>query len=206
MTAEFHDIIWVVVFFNVGDAIFHRRKGASKNSDCFHLGVSQVTGVKVAGCHIGLELLTPSEVGTRCHVGIEEPAPRLSVPNVAIRLPNFCSIVIVTDSDPCVEVFVDLASPQVFDGWLAVRALRQVCVHKEVRFERYILQCKSGAFRDYLRSLRSGATGDYTQQSLSSFSALSVNPLGLRCTASKTNGNIKIAQEYIDVVYLLALL
>ena len=96
--AEFHDIIWVVVFFKVGDAISHGWKGASEDSDCFHLGVCQVTGVKVAGCHIGLELLTPIEVGTRYDPGIEEPAPRSSVRNVAIRLPNLCSIVSVTDS------------------------------------------------------------------------------------------------------------
>jgi len=48
--------------------------------------------------------------------------------------------------------------------------------------------------------------GNYTRQSLSSFSALSVNPLGLRSGASKANGNLKIAHEYIDVVYLLSLL
>jgi len=206
VTGEFNNVIWVVVFFNVGDAIFHGRKGASEDSDCFHLGVCQVTGVKVAGCHIGLELLTPIEVGTRCDAGIEESALRFSVRNVTIRLPNLCSIVSVTDSDTWVGVFFDLPSARVFDGWLEVRALRQVSVHKKVRCERYILQCESGAFRDYLHSLLSGATGDYTRQSLSSFSALSVHPLGLRSGASKVNGNIKIAHEYIDVVYLLSLL
>ena len=79
-------------------------------------------------------------------------------------------------------------------------------VHKRVHCERDILQCESGVFRDYLRSVLSGATGDYTRQSLSSFSALSVNPLGLRSGASKANENIKIADEYRDVVYLLSLL
>jgi len=105
-----------------------------------------------------------------------------------------------------VGVFFDLPSARVFDGWLEVCALRQVSVHKEVRSERYILQCESGAFRDYLRSLLSRATGDYTRQSLSAFSALRVNPLELRSGASQANGNIKIAHEYIDVVYLLSLL
>ena len=66
--------------------------------------------------------------------------------------------------------------------------------------------CGSRAFRDYLRSLVSRATGDYTRQGLSSFSALSVRPLGLRSGMSKANGTIKIAHEYIDVVYLLSLL
>jgi len=167
-------------FLNVGDAIFHGRKGASEDSDCFQLGVCQVTGVKVAGCHIGLKLLTPIEVGTRCEAGIEEPAARFCVRNVAIHLPNLCSIVSVTDSDTWVGVFFNLASARVFDGRLEVRALCQVSVHKKVRCERYILQCESGAFSDYLRSLLSGVTGDYTWQSLSSFSALSLNPLGLR--------------------------
>jgi len=132
VTGEFHDVTWVVVFFNVGDAIFHGGKGVSDDSDCFHLGVCQVTGVKVAGCHIGLELLTPLEVGTSCDAGIEEPAPRFSVHDVAIHLPNLCSIVIVTDSDTWVGVFIDLPSARVFDGWLEVHALRQVSVHKKV--------------------------------------------------------------------------
>jgi len=198
VTGEFHDVIWVVVFFNVGDALFHGRKGAifhwrkgpSEDRDCFHLGVYQVTGVKVAGCHIGLELLTPFEVGTRCEAKLEQPAPRFSVPHVAIRLPNFCSIVSVTDSDTWVGVFFDLPSARVFEGWLEVGVLRQVSVYQKVRWERYILQCESGAFRDYLRSLLSRATGDYTRQSPSSFSTLSVIPLGLRSGASKANGNI----------------
>jgi len=120
--------------------------------------------------------------------------------------PNLCSILSVTDSDTWVGVFFDLPSARGFDSWLEVRALRQVSVHKKVRCERYILQCESGSFCDYLRSLLSGATGDHTRQSLSSFSALSVNSLGLRSGASKANGNIKIAHEYIDVVYLLSLL
>jgi len=180
VTGAFPDVIWVVVFFNLGDAIFHGRKGASEESDCFHLGVCQVTGVKFAGCHIGLELLTPIEVGTRCDAGIEEPAPRFSIPNVAIRLPNLCSIVSVTDSDTWVGVSFDLPSARVFDGWLEVRALCQLSVHKKVLCKRNILQCESGACGDYLGSLLSGPTGDYTRLSLSSFSALSVNPLGLR--------------------------
>jgi len=126
VTGEFHDIIWVVVLCNVGDAIFHGWKGVSEDSDCFHLGVCQVTGVKVAGCHIGLELLTPIEAGTGCDAGIQEPAPRFSVRNVAIPLPNLCSIVSVTDSDTWVWVFFDLPSARVFDGWLQVRVLYQV--------------------------------------------------------------------------------
>jgi len=206
VTVEFHDVIWAVVFFNLSDAMFHRRKGASEDSDCFHLGVCQVTVVKLAGCHIGLELLTPIEVGTRCDAGIEEPTPRFSIRNVAIRRPNLCSIVSVTDSDTWVGVFFDLPSARVFDGWLEVRALRKVSVNKKVRCKRDILQSESGAFRDYLRSLLSEATGDYTRQSPSSFSALSVNPRGLRSGASKANGNIKIAHQYIAVVYLLSLL
>jgi len=112
----------------------------------------------------------------------------------------------VTDSDNWVGVFFDLLSARVFDGWLEVRGLCQVSVHKKVRCEGFILQCETCAFRDYLRSLLSGATGDYTRQSHSSFSALSVNPLGLRSGVSKANGNIKIAYEYIDIVYLLYLL
>jgi len=107
---EFHNVIWVVVFFNVGDTIFHGRNGASEDSDWFHLGVCQVTGVKVAGCHIGLELPTPIEGGTRCDAVIEEPAPRFSIRNVAICLPNLYSIVSVTDSDTWVGVFFDLPS------------------------------------------------------------------------------------------------
>jgi len=139
VTGEFHDVLWVVVFFNVGDAIFHRSKGVSKDSDCFHLGVCQVAGVKVAGCHIGLELLMPIDVRTRCDARIEEPAPRFSVRNVTIHLPNLCSIVSVTDSDTWVGASFDLPSARVFDGWLEVRALRQVSVHKKVPRERYIL-------------------------------------------------------------------
>jgi len=206
VTGEFHDVIWVLACFKVGDAIFHGRKGASEDRDCCHLTLCQVTGVKVAGCHIGLVLLTPIEVGTRCDAGIEQPAPRFCVRKVAIRLPNLCSIVSVTDCDTWVGVFFDLPSARACDSWLEVRTLRQVSVHKKVRCECYILQCASGAFRDYLRSLLSGAMGDDTRQSLSSFSTLSVNPLGLRSGASKANGNIKIAHDYIEVVYLLSLL
>ena len=88
MTREFHDVICEVIFFDMGDGIFHGRKGASEDSNCFHLGVYQVTRVKVAGCHIGLELFTPMKVGTRADAGIEEPKPRFSVPNVTIHLPN----------------------------------------------------------------------------------------------------------------------
>ena len=99
----------------------------------------------------------------------------------------------MTDSDTWVGVFFDLSSARVFDGWLEVRTLCHVTVHKKVRCEPYILQCVSGAFRDYLPSRLSGATGDYTRHSRSSFPALRVNPLGLRSGASKANGNIKIA-------------
>jgi len=149
VTGEFHDVICVLVLFNVGDPIFHTWKGAREDSDCFHLGVCQVTGVKVVGSHIGLELLTPIVVGTRCDTRIEEPAPRFSEGNVAIRLPNLGSIVSVSDSDTWVGVFLDLPSARVFDGRLEVRALRPRSFHKKVRCEGYILQCKSGAFRDY---------------------------------------------------------
>ena len=147
MTGEFHDVIWVVVCVNVGDAICHGRKGASKDSDCFHLGVCQVTVVKVACCNIGLELLTPIELA-RCDVRIEEPARRFSVCNVAIHLPNLGSIASVTYSDTWVGAFLDQPSAQLFDGCLEVGTLRQVSVHKKGRAERYILQCKSGTFRD----------------------------------------------------------
>ena len=190
MTGEFHDIIWVVVFFNVGDAIFHGRKGTSEESDYFHLGVCHVAGVKVAGCHIAIERLTPIEVGIRCDTRIEQPAPLFSVCNVAIRLPNLCSIVSMIDSNTWVGVLFDLPSARVFDSWFEVRALCQVSVHQRVRCERYILPCESGAFSDYLRSLLSRATGDYMWHSLSWFSALSINPLGLHSVASKANGNI----------------
>jgi len=133
----------------VGDAIFHGRKGASEDSDCFHFCVGKLTGVKAAGCHIGLELLTPIEVGTRCDAGIEEPARRFSVRNAAIRFPTLRSILRLTDSDTWVGVFFDLPSAPVLDGWLEVRALPQGSVHKKVFCERYILQCESGAFHDY---------------------------------------------------------
>ena len=83
-----------------------------------------------------------------------------------------------------------------------MRALRQVSVHKEVCCEQCILQCKSGAFRDDSRSLLSWATGHYTGQCLFSLLALSMNLLGLRSRASKRNGDIKIAHQYIDVGYL----
>ena len=105
----------------MGDAIPHRRKGARKDSDCFHLGVCQVAGVTVAGCDIGLELHPSIEVGTRCEAGIEEPAPRISVRNVVIRLPNLCSIVSVTDSDTLVGVLFDQPS---------ARALPVVCLQE----------------------------------------------------------------------------
>jgi len=81
-----------------------------------------------------------------------------------------------------------------------------VSVHKKVRCKHYILQCESGTWTDYLRSRLSGATGDYMLQSTSSFSTLRGNPLGLHSGVSMPNGNIKIAYEYIDVVYLLSLL
>jgi len=83
----------------MGDAIFPGGKGASEDSDCFHLGVCQVTGVNVGGCHIGLQVPTLMEVSTRCDARIEEAARQCSVHNVAIRLPNLGSIVSVTDSD-----------------------------------------------------------------------------------------------------------
>jgi len=72
----------------VGDAIFHEQEGASEDSDCFNFGVWQVTAVKVTGCPIGLELLTPIKVGTRCHSRIEGPAPRFGLRNVAIHQDN----------------------------------------------------------------------------------------------------------------------
>ena len=110
MTGEFHDVFSVVVFLTIGDASFDRQKGAGEDSERFHLGVCQVAGVKVAGRHIDLVLLTPIEVGTRCDAGIEEPAPRFSVRNVAIRLLNFCSLVRGTDSDTLARVFFNLPS------------------------------------------------------------------------------------------------
>jgi len=51
-------------FLNVGDVIFQGWKGPIEDSDCFHLGLCPVAGVKVMGCHICLELLTPIELGT----------------------------------------------------------------------------------------------------------------------------------------------
>jgi len=110
VTGEFPNVSWVVVLFHAGDVIFHGRKGAREDSDYFHLRVCQVTGVKVAGCHIRLELLTPIAGGNRCDAGIEEPAPRFSVHNLTIGLPNFYSLVSVTDSDTWVGVFFDLPS------------------------------------------------------------------------------------------------
>ena len=125
---EFPDVICVVLFFYQGDAIFHGRKGASEDSDCIHLRVCQVAGVKVAGCHICLELLTPTNVGTRCDAGIEEPTSRFGVRNVAEHLPNLCSIVSVTYSDTWVEISFELPSARVLEYWLEVRALRRVSV------------------------------------------------------------------------------
>ena len=187
MRGEFHDVILLGVLFNVGDAIVHGRKGASKDPDSFNLGVGQVAGFKVAGSDIGLARLTPIEVGTRCDAGIAEPAPGFSVPNVAIRLANFCSIVSVTDSDTSVGVLFDLPSARVFDRWLEVRPLRQVSLHKKVCCQRYILQCESDTSHDYLPSPLSRVRGDYMWLGLSSLSTLSRNPLGLRSGASKAN-------------------
>jgi len=197
---EFHDIIWVVACLDVGDAIFPRRKGTSEDSDCVHLGVCQVAGVKVAGCHIGLELLTPIEVGTRYNAGIEEPAKPFALRKVAIPLPNLSSIVSMTQSDTWEGVFFDVPSASGFGTWLEVRAAGQVSVHKQVRCERYIQQCQCGAFHDHLRSVLSRTTGDYTRQSLLLLSARSGNPLVVHSGASKTNGNIQIEHQYIDVV------
>jgi len=75
VTSEFPDVIWVLVFFNLGDAIFQGRKGMSEDSDCLYLGVCWVARVKDAGCHIGLELLTAIKVGSTCDPGTKEPAP-----------------------------------------------------------------------------------------------------------------------------------
>ena len=94
----------MVLFFNQNDAIFHGRKGASKDSECIHLGVCQVAGVKVVGCHIGIELVTPTNIGARCDAGIEEVTPRFGVRNVAEHLSNLCSIVSVTYLDSGVEI------------------------------------------------------------------------------------------------------
>ena len=101
---EFLDVIWVVLFFNQDDQILHGCKGASEDTDCIHFGVCQVAGVKVAGCHIGLELLTPTFIGDRCDAGIKEPTPQFGVRHVAEHLPNFSSIVSVTYSDSWVEI------------------------------------------------------------------------------------------------------
>jgi len=186
--------------------MFHGRNGVREDSDCFHLDVCQVAEVQVAGWHISLGLFLPMEVDNRYHPGSKEPSPGFSVRNVAIRLPNLCSIVSVTDSDTWVGVFFDVPSARVFNGWHEVPAFRQVSVDQKVRCECYILHCESGAFCDYLRSLLSRVTGNYTRQSLSSFSTLSVNPRGLHSGASTANRNIKIAHQYIAVVYLLCLL
>ena len=93
-----------MLFFNQDALIFHGRKGASEDSDCIHLGVCLVAGVIVAGCHIGLELLTPTFIGDRCDAGIEEPTPRFGVCNVAEHLPTLCSIVSMIYLDSLVEI------------------------------------------------------------------------------------------------------
>jgi len=106
----------VGVCFNVGDGIFYLSKGASEDTDCFHLVVYQVPGVKVAGYDIGLELLTPIEVGTRCETWSEEPAVQFSLTNVAIPFPNLCSIVSLTDADTWVGVFLTYPVPESSTG------------------------------------------------------------------------------------------
>jgi len=65
----------------MGYTIFHEGKGAREESDYFLLGICQVAGVKVAGCHIGLELLMSIKVGTRSDARREEPAPQFSHPH-----------------------------------------------------------------------------------------------------------------------------
>ena len=87
------------LFFNQREASFQGRKGASEDSDCINLAGCQVARVNFAGCHIGLELLTPIIGGTICHARIEEPTPRFGVRNLTIRLPNLSSIVRVKNSD-----------------------------------------------------------------------------------------------------------
>jgi len=115
---EFHDVLWVFVFFNMDDAILDGRQCVSKDGDCFHFGVCQVGGVQVPGGLIGLELVTPIEVCIRCYARIKEPAPRCSVSNVLIGLPNWCSIGSVRDSDTGMRFFFDLPSARVFNNWL----------------------------------------------------------------------------------------
>jgi len=78
--------------------------------------------------------------------------------------------------------------------------------HKKIHCGSYILQSESRAFGDCIRSVLSEAMRDYMRHSLSSFSALSVNPLRVSNGVSKATGNLKIAYEYIDVLYLLCLL
>ena len=87
-----------------------------------------------------------------------------------------------------------------------MRSLRQVSVYKKVACDRSRLPCESRAFYDDLNYLISSVTGDYTGGTLSSFAALSVNPLELRSGVTKGNGNSKNGHKYIDVVYLLCLL
>ena len=146
VTGEFPDVICMVLFFNQGDAIFHGRKGVSEDSDCIHLDVCQVAWVKVAGSHIGLELLTPTNVGTRCDAGIEEPTPQFGVRNVAEHLTNWCSIVSVTYSDTWVEISFKLPTARVLDYWLKVRSLHRVSVQKKVCCERHILPMRLCCF------------------------------------------------------------
>jgi len=192
VTGEFHDVIWVVVFFNVGEAIFDGRKGAGQDHNCFHLGLCPVAGVMVADRHIGLEPLTPIEVGTRCEAGIKEPVPQFSRGNVAIRIPNLCSIITVTDSDTWVGVFFDLPSARLLDGRLAVRALRQVSVHKKALLS--TISCNANLLLSVITyTLSSAGRRPTLCGSLFSVSTLSIKPLGLRSGASKANGNIKRA-------------
>ena len=93
-----------MVFFNQDDLIFHRRKGVREDSDCIHLGVCPAAGVKVAGCHIDLELLTPTLKCDRCDAGIEAPRQQFGLCNVAEHLPNLSALVSVTYLDRVVEI------------------------------------------------------------------------------------------------------
>ena len=163
LTGEFFDVIWVVLFFNQDDLIIHRRKGVSEDSDCIHLGVGQVAGVKLAGCNIGLGLLTPTIVGNRCDAGIEEPTSRFGVRNVAKHLPNLCSIVSLTYSDSWVEIpFSNYAVPESWtSGSKCVRPAG--CLFKRKFVVSPISHdCDSAAFREYLRFLLGPAKGDCT--------------------------------------------
>ena len=151
-------------FFNQDDLIFHGRKGAREDSYCIYLGVSQVAGVKVAGCHIGLELLARTFIGDRCDAGIEEATPRFGVGNVAEHLPNLGSIVSLTYSDSWGgDFFSNYPVPESWtSGSKCMRPAGSLFKRKWV-VSAISRDYNSAAFRDYLRFLIGRAKSDCTR-------------------------------------------